>query len=372
MAREVVVRSGSSYKGNNERTDLRVLVDQSDVAELVLSYDPDGVKEASSSEGDKLRCKCPFPDHEDRHPSFHIWTSGDRKGRFSCSCSKGSIFTFIEKMEGLEFPQAIEFLKQRLPGGVIDRSFNAEKFIKRLEKAVEIEGTKVEEIKMPSMPHCERNHKLIAHYLNWKRGYDLASALKVIEQWGLLWCADQNSYFHTESNPNGICFANSIIIPMRNSDGEVVMWQSQFADGRSGKDKLFPPDGWNPSVLPGMSRCIKEGFRWALLVEGFWDVAKAWHRGTPAIASTTAWMNEYQTRAIFENLDLVVTGYDNDDAGRQAASRVQKALGKLIRVQHMNVPSVAMLGKKLDVDEMTDAEFTSYMEARVDSIEELT
>lgn len=371
MARQVVVKAGSEYKGHAERTDLKALIDQSDVTALLLAYDPDGVKEASSSEGDKLRCKCPFPDHEDRHPSFHIWTSGDRKGRYSCSCSKGSLFSFIEKMEGIDFPQAIEFLKQRLPGGVIDRSFNAEKFIKRVEKSIQIEGTAVDVAKMPPMPHCERNYKMIAHYLNWKRGYDLQSALKVIEQWGLLWCADQNSYFHTESNPPGICFANSIIIPMQNADGDVVMWQAQFADGRSGKNKLFPPDGWNPTVLPGMHRCIKEGYRWALLVEGFWDVAKSWHRGVPAVASTTAWMNEHQTRAIFENLDLVVTAYDNDDAGRQAAERVQKTLSSIIKVQHLNVPHKHVLGKKLDVDDMSDVEFAGYMEARVDRVEEL-
>lgn len=369
MARVVTAKAAGQYV---ERTDLKTLVDQTDVAEIVMSYEPDDVKTASSTEGDKIRCKCPFPEHEDRHPSFHIWTSGDYKGRYSCSCSKGSLFNFIEKMEGIDFPAAIEFLKQRLPGGIIDRSFDAAKFVQRVVKSLLIEGTAVENVKMPPMPHCERNHKMIAHYLGWKRKYDLQSALKVIEDWGLLWCADQNSYFHTESNPRGICFANSIIIPMRSAEDIVVMWQAQFADARTGKNKLFPPDGWNPVVLPGMSRCIREGYRWAIMTEGFWDIAKAWHRGTPAIASTTAWMNEHQRKAVFEHLDLLVTAFDNDDAGREAAKRVEKSLGSIIKVQHLNIPHKTKLGRKLDIDEMSDDEFRFYLEQRVDSTTSLS
>lgn len=368
MARQVIAKAG----GYTERVDLKTLIDQSDVAEIVMSYDPDGAKQASSSEGDKIRCKCPFPDHEDRHPSFHIWTSGNYKGRFSCSCGKGSIFNFIEKMEGIGFPQAIEFLKQRLPGGIIDRSFIASKFIERIAKALQIEGTKPDDIKMPPMPHCQRNYKMIAHYLGWRRKFDLPSAMKVIEQWGLLWCTDETYHFKTESNPRGICFAPSVIIPMQNADGDMVMWQAQFADGRDGKNKLFPPDGWNPTVLPGMARCIKDGYRWALLVEGFWDMAKAWHRGVPAISTTTAWLNEHQIRAIFENIDLVVTGYDNDQAGRDAARRVEEKLGGIIKVQHMNVPSKQVIGRKLDVDDMTDDEFRQYLDDRVDRADHLS
>ena len=116
--REVkVIAAGEGAGKYTDRDDLRRLVDQVDVAELVMSYDPDGLREKSGTDGDGLRCKCPFPDHDDRHPSFHIWISGERKGRYSCSCSKGDVFQFVRRMEAIDFEEPVgpHFLRGRLP-----------------------------------------------------------------------------------------------------------------------------------------------------------------------------------------------------------------------------------------------------------------
>ncbi|MDE2125704.1 MAG: DNA primase [Armatimonadetes bacterium] len=52
---------------------------------------------------------CPF--HDDQHPSFHVNPDGFYKC-FACGAS-GDVFTFVEKREGLEFLDALEWLANR-------------------------------------------------------------------------------------------------------------------------------------------------------------------------------------------------------------------------------------------------------------------
>ena len=56
---------------------------------------------------------CCLPGHEDKHPSFSINPS---KGLWYChGCGRGGdVFTFIQEMDGLTFPQAVEYLANRL------------------------------------------------------------------------------------------------------------------------------------------------------------------------------------------------------------------------------------------------------------------
>lgn len=347
---------------NQFRSNLQSLIDRLDVAEFVMAYRPDKAKIIERDGApERLRCCCPFPDHNDKNPSFHIWLSGPKKGRFACTpnCGSGDIFEFVKRAEKTDFAGAVALLNKRLPaGGAHNIGFDPNTLLRDLQKRLEVKVQSANPV-MPPMPHCERNPKMIAWYLQWRRHCTLDEALKVVREWGLLWCTD-GMY-----NP-------SIIIPLCDASGAQVMWQAQFVDGRTGKNKLYPANGWNPAVLPGMKRCIDNGVRWALLVEGFWNMAKSWLRGVPAVATMSAWVNEQQIVSIYRHLDRVVTGFDNDDAGRDAAQRVENSLSSMIDVSHINVPHKTLLGKKLDIDDMTEGEFSYYMQNTVPRAEDLT
>jgi len=59
-----------------------------------------GVQLARS--GSKLRCKCPFPDHQDDTPSFYITTMPDGAELYKCygACGRvGNIITIMHEME---------------------------------------------------------------------------------------------------------------------------------------------------------------------------------------------------------------------------------------------------------------------------------
>ena len=362
-----IVKSYESDKRSFQRDDLKSLVDHSDVNAIVMKYDPDRAREVVNQNENAIRCCCPFPGHDDKSPSFRIFTSGTKKGRWVCSCGAGNLFDFVMNAEQVEFKQAINFIKSRLPGGVLDTHFDMAQMLKEVQSMLDTQAQ--DKFDCPPMPICERNYKLIAWYLNWRRHYELADAMKIIERDGLLWCNDQTKYA-TPDMQYGICYAPSIIIPMHDEDGKLVYWQAQFADGRAGKNKLYPLGSWNPTLLPGMSLCIKGGYRWALLVEGYWDMVRAWHYGIPAIASMNAFVNDHQMWALYKHLDKIVTAYDNDDAGRAAAQRVEQKLGSLIDVKHLPVRHKDVIGK-LDVDEMTREQLLAYIEAAVESSDEL-
>jgi hypothetical protein len=366
----VNVKKSSPVIGKgNQRSNLKSLVDQTDVNALVMALEPDKAREVTTQGENAIRCCCPFPDHEDRSPSFRIFTSGTKKGRWVCtpSCGSGNLFDFVMRSDQVEFKQALNILKSKLPGGVLDTYFNADQMLKEIQQLLD---TQVKEtFEFPDMPVCKRNYKLIAWYMNWRRGYEFQDAMKIIQRDGLLWCDDRARYYIDDPN-RSVCYANSIIIPMHDEHGELVYWQAQYADGRTGKNKLYPMGSWNPTLLPGMRMCIAGGYTWALLVEGYWDMVRAWHYGVPAIATGTAFVNDHQMWALYKHLEKIVTAYDNDDAGKVSAQRVEEKLGSLIEVSHLNVEHKNRIGK-LDVDEMSRDQLMHYIEGAVETAEEI-
>src|SRR5262249_57249970 len=60
--------------------------------------------------GDTFKGLCPF--HQDQRPSFDV---SSRRQRYRCwACGKhGDVFTFIQEMEHVSFPEALELLARR-------------------------------------------------------------------------------------------------------------------------------------------------------------------------------------------------------------------------------------------------------------------
>ena len=54
---------------------------------------------------------CPMPGHEDKSPSFGVHPESGMYNCFGCM-EKGTLLTFIQKVEGLSFPEAVQRLSQ--------------------------------------------------------------------------------------------------------------------------------------------------------------------------------------------------------------------------------------------------------------------
>lgn len=59
--------------------------------------------------GAKYVARCPFPDHDDRTPSFMV--DPERQSFICFGCNrKGDVIEFVRQLHGLSFPDALKFL----------------------------------------------------------------------------------------------------------------------------------------------------------------------------------------------------------------------------------------------------------------------
>lgn len=59
--------------------------------------------------GGRLLGLCPFPDHNEKTPSFSV--SEDKQVYYCFGCKKsGNIYTAVQELQGMSFPEAVEFL----------------------------------------------------------------------------------------------------------------------------------------------------------------------------------------------------------------------------------------------------------------------
>ena len=68
--------------------------------------------EFKRSSSTQLKGLCPFPDHNEKTPSFSVSESKQVYYCFGCKKS-GNIFKFLQVMKGLSFPEAIEYLADK-------------------------------------------------------------------------------------------------------------------------------------------------------------------------------------------------------------------------------------------------------------------
>ena len=88
-----------------------------DIADLISEYLT--LKQAGSG---AFKAVCPF--HQEKTPSFYVSRARQSWHCFGCD-QGGDHFTFLEKIEGMEFREALEFLAQK--AGVVLPAFNQEK-----------------------------------------------------------------------------------------------------------------------------------------------------------------------------------------------------------------------------------------------------
>ena len=62
--------------------------------------------------GDRLMGLCPFPDHNEKTPSFSVSVNQGLYHCFGCK-SAGNIFTYLQRQRGMDFKTALEYLAQR-------------------------------------------------------------------------------------------------------------------------------------------------------------------------------------------------------------------------------------------------------------------
>ena len=327
-----------------------------DIVQLISEYMP------LKKSGRNYFGLCPF--HGEKTPSFSV--SQDKQIFHCFGCGEGgNVFSFIMKMDGLTFPEAVKDLARRggltlpqasqSPGAVRDELTN-----KRLREAMQWAAKYYQHL-------LGKPQSLAASQYLEKRGL----TPEVIAQFGIGFSNDRwddvkkllikRSYTERELVLAGLLteneqkmydrFRNRIMFPIHNQRGEIIAF-----GGRAIGDAL--PKYLNSPETPLFEKgktlyalhLARESIRrekQVIIFEGYMDVIAAHQAGiSHAVASLGTSLTEAQARLLRNHAEEVVMIYDADAAGQAATWR-----GLQILRQAGCLVKVGRLPKNLDPDD---------------------
>lgn len=282
--------------------------------------------------GSQYKARCPF--HNERTPSFYISPTRGSYHCFGCAES-GDIFKFVEKMESLEFKDALKILADRA-GVTLSRIKKEDdsRLISLMETARQFfEITLSESIDAKKYLHDRgltdssiKNYKIGYTKNDWRLLFvHLMSAgftdIECVES-GLIIKTDDNKYYDR--------FRGRVMFPIRNISGATVGFTGRvlpvYDDGKSGKYVNTPETKlYHKSKILFNYDCARKFIadtREVILVEGQMDVIMSAQSGIQnVIAVSGTAFTEEQVNIIKRLADTVVLAFDNDAAGKKAAEK---------------------------------------------------
>lgn len=310
--------------------------------------------------GSNLRAVCPF--HKEKTPSFNVSPSRDAYYCFGCA-KGGDIFTFVQEIEGISFPEALKILADRagiqLPERgsqyLAEKKDDKERLVDLMDKTTSIFEAQL------------KNHPEVIDYLH-KRGLTdetiskfrigfaplewrvLYEALKAkgfrdddIERARLVKKIEGKGYYDT--------FRGRVMFPIMDASGRVVAFTGRVfgdqktPDGTPVAKYLNSPEGElydKSSILFGYDRA-KLAIRkndFVIVVEGQMDCIMSIQAGmenTIAISGTALTQNH--VNLIKRLTNKIIFALDMDNAGVNATIRSSKiALHEDMQVKVAMVP----------------------------------
>lgn len=318
----------------DNRDQIEEIKSKLDISTVILQYVP-GLKRS----GRNYFGLCPF--HKEKTPSFSV---NPELGLFKCfGCGEGGdVIKFLEKIEGLDFPNALELAAQKA-GVTLKKTYSpeAQKFKEERDKLLEanklaakffnyvllkheagklgreyVQKRKIpdEQVKEFVLGYAPRSFNALKDFLN-KKGY----ADKDLVKWGLL--VEKNNKIYDK-------FRGRLMFTIFNHQGEVIGFTGRaIFEDEQGPKYLNSPETLvykKSQVLFGLYQAKetirKEGF--VILVEGNVDPITSHGVGIKNIVAPmgTALTPE-QLRLIKRYCDKVYFSFDNDAAGQKALVR---------------------------------------------------
>ena len=285
---------------------------------------------------------CPF--HNEKSPSFSV--SPDRQIFHCFGCGVGgNVYTFLMKIEGITFREALEQLAERaniqLP--TLENSadtareelkakvykvneFTAEFYHQNLYKPVaKIAQEYVKKRRM-------NNETLEAYKIGYSGKFDeLYKALKAqgfgekeILESGLVNKNDNGTYIDR--------YRNRLMFPICDVRGKVIAFGGRVLDDSKPK-YINSPENVVYSKgrhLFGLNVAKKDSAKKILIVEGYMDVISLHQRGiTNVVGALGTALTEQQGWLLRRTTEQVILGFDADGAGQTAIARSMEILQKM-------------------------------------------
>ncbi len=303
-----------------------------DIVDVISGYVP------LAKAGRSFKGLCPF--HTEKTPSFFVFPHTQTWHCFGACGEGGDIFTFLMKMENMEFREALRVLAQRagIPMAAHTPRNEAEK--QKLETLRAINSAAA-----TYFHHLLQNSEEGAAARDYLAGRGLAEGAVrsfrlgyALDLWqGLLQYLRERSFDSGQILEAGLIleregggyydrFRGRLIIPIRDYDGNVVGFSGRVLDDSQPKYMNSPqtPLFDKGSILFGVDQAKRE-IRLkdqVVIVEGYMDVMMAHQEGRKnVVASMGTALTSKQFRVLNRLSKRFILALDADAAGQQAIER---------------------------------------------------
>ncbi len=321
--------------------------ERADIVEVI------GEHVALKRAGANMKGVCPF--HADTDPSFNV--SPDRQFFYCFGCGvSGDVFTFLQRLEGLEFLEAAERLAERYgvelprergtPASRTARDRKREQ-VRRRHGVLELAAGFFE--KRLAGPEGAPARELLE-----RRGVDMETAARfrlgyAPDSWqALLDHLGRNRVSAREAERVGLAlprksgsgyydrFRNRLVFTITDPAGHPIAFSARAIEDaeKAGAKYVNSPetdDYKKGDVLYGLhqARIALSKTREAILVEGNFDVVSLSRLGFEnVVAPLGTALTERQAAVLRRRADSIVVVFDGDAAGRKAAARAFPVLAR--------------------------------------------
>ena len=324
---------------------LTELTDRNDIVDVVSQYVRLGKKSGANMFG-----LCPF--HSEKTPSFSV--SPDKQIYHCFGCGKGGgVINFIMEVEGLTFPEAVEFLAKRvnMPLPEHENSLEEKKRSRMLALNRDAARYFFQMLGEPSgqiaRDYMQRRRISPAAAKNFGLGFapdtwdGLRNAMRAkgytdyeLFDAGLVRKRNSSGFYDT--------FRGRLMFPVIDVRGNVIGFSGRILGDGEPKYMNSPETlVFNKSRnLFAMNLAKKSKAGYIILSEGNIDVVSLHQAGfDSAVASLGTSLTSEQARLISRYANEVIIAYDSDGAGTKAAQRAIGILEKLdlkVRVLRMS------------------------------------
>jgi len=313
--------------------------DRVDIVEVVSSYLP------LKRSGVNHQGLCPF--HQEKTPSFNVNSSRQIFHCFGCGVG-GNVFSFVMRMDGLSFPDAVRRLGEKVGIEVEEEEISPAEVRRRearerVARINEVAGSFYHQLLLDDDAGASGRR-----YLR-QRGYD-GETVRAFqlgfapEGWETLAKHLAEKGFSTEDiRSTGLVrpgkqgrgdydlFRNRLLFPIHDLQGRMVAFGGRVLDDSLPKYINSPEtDVYHKGqILYGLHQA-RDAIRHSdtvLVVEGYFDVL-ALHRAgfTNAVATCGTALTPDHARLLKRYADKILLLFDEDAAGRQATFRAMDAL----------------------------------------------
>ena len=333
---------------------------KADVVDIISSY------VSLTKSGRNYKGLCPF--HSEKTPSFMVSRELQIFKCFGCN-EAGDVFAFIQKMEGVDFPQALEQLAERT-GVTLEKSRTDPESGKK-RALYEINHLTAEFYhyiltKHPSgkksLEYLRKNRGLTDQTIeDFKIGYapetwDTLQQFLVKKKYKLEDMTSAGVIIQKSSGQGYLDkFRGRVIFPFTGIDGKIAGFSGRTLFDREPKylNTSETPIFHKGSFIYGLNKAkvaIKQDG--AVFVEGPVDVLSAHQAGIKNVVATSGTaLTQQQIIVISRYTEDLIFSFDSDTAG---ASAIQRAI-ELAEKENLNVKVVLIPDKYKDLDEYVRA-----------------